>query len=159
MEKAMIDTEVWSMAKKRPLPENFSTKEDYLKALRAHEAARKFFLETFPDLKVYISTHQLAEIFHVLAFRGARLPREEAASIVLAILEDGGIVKVPLLHRHVEEAVKESAASGVHVWDYLCFLPVKDFVDTVYSCDLHFKKIGEKYKVNVVNPLGFWLSL
>ena len=159
MEKAMVDTEIWSIAKKRPLPDNFSSKDEYLKALRAHEAARKFFLEIFPALKVYISTHQLAEIYHVLAFRGARLPREEAANIVLAILKDSDIVKVPLLQRHVEEAIKESATSGIHVWDYLCFLPVKDYVDTIFSCDFHFQKIGEEYKVKVVNPLDLWLLL
>jgi hypothetical protein len=27
LEKAMVDTEIWSIAKKRPLPDNFSSKE------------------------------------------------------------------------------------------------------------------------------------
>ncbi|MGC9104094.1 MAG: PIN domain-containing protein [Candidatus Methanodesulfokora sp.] len=157
MRNVMIDTEIWSIAKKRPLPNNFSSKEDYLEALNAHEAARKFFLETLPSLKVYISAHQLAEIYHVLAFRGARLSREQAASIVLAILEDDDIVKVPVTQRHVEEAVKESKESGIHVWDYICFLPVKDYVDAIFSCDLHFRKIGEKHKIEVINPIGLWL--
>ena len=155
--RAMIDTEIWSIAKKRPLPDNFSSKDEYLKALNAHEAARKFFLESFPSLKVYISAHQLAEIYHALAFRGARLPRGQAADIVLAILEDDDIVKVPVTQRHVKEAVEESKESGIHVWDYLCFLPVKDYVDAIFSCDLHFRKIGERYKIKIVNPLGFWL--
>jgi len=114
----MVDTEIWSIAKKRPFPDNFSSRSEYLKALRAHKAARKFFLEIFPALKVYISAHQLAEIYHVLAFK--RLPREEAANIVLAILEDGDIVKVPLLQRHVEEAIKKSATSGIHTWGITC---------------------------------------
>jgi len=43
--------------------------------------------------------------------------------------------------------------------DYLCFLPIKDYVDTMFSCDFHFQKIGEKYKVKVINPLDFWLLL
>ncbi|RSN71714.1 hypothetical protein [Candidatus Methanodesulfokora washburnensis] len=92
------------------------------------------------------------------SFQRSKAPREEVANIVLAILKDGDIVKVPLLQRHVEEAIKESTTSGIHVWDYLCFLPVKDYVDTIFSCDFHFQKIGG-YKVKVVNPLNLWLLL
>jgi hypothetical protein len=35
----------------------------------------------------------------------------------------------------------------------------KDYVDTIFSCDFHFQKIGEEYKVKVVNPLDLWLLL
>lgn len=56
--KAMIDTEIWSIAKKKPSVSSFSSQEDYLKTLRIHEEALKFFREKFPELEVYISTHQ-----------------------------------------------------------------------------------------------------
>ncbi|RLF03035.1 MAG: hypothetical protein DRK00_09265 [Thermoprotei archaeon] len=107
-----------------------------------HERAREFFKSTFPRLRVYMSTHQLAEIYYVLAFRRARIPRGEAESIVRAIIEDGSIIKVPLTLERVEEVIQTSAESGVHVWDYLCFLPVKDYVNTVFTCDRRFLKIG-----------------
>jgi len=54
----MIATEIRSIAKKKPLASNFSSQEDYLKALRMHKEALKFFREKFPELEVYISTHQ-----------------------------------------------------------------------------------------------------
>jgi hypothetical protein len=53
----MIDTEIRSIAKKKPSVSSFSLQEDYLKALRMHEKALKFFREKFPGLEVYISTH------------------------------------------------------------------------------------------------------
>jgi hypothetical protein len=53
----MIDTEIRSIAKKKPSVSSFSSQEDYLKALRMHEEALKFFREKFPELEVYISTH------------------------------------------------------------------------------------------------------
>jgi len=47
------------------------------------------------SLKVYMSYHQLAEIFHVLAFRGFKVPLEDAMAIIERIIEDSSIVKVP----------------------------------------------------------------
>ena len=155
----MIDTETRSIAKKKPSVSSFSSQEDYLKALRMHEEALKFFREKFPELEVYISTHQIGEIYHVLAFRGTKVPKEEAKKIVWALLEDDKIIKVPLLPGHLKDALEESAKTGIHVWDYLCFLPVKDYIDVVYSCDIHFQKIGEEFDVKVINPLGGWLFL
>jgi predicted nucleic-acid-binding protein len=119
----MIDTEIWSIAKKKPLASNFSSQKDYLKALRMHEEALKFFREKLPELEVYISTNQIGEIYHVLAFRGTKVPKEEAMKIVWAILEDDKIIKVPLLPGHLKDALEESAKTGIHIWDYLCFFP------------------------------------
>jgi len=155
----MVDTEIWSIAKKKPDEKKFALKEEFIKALEMHEKARDFFMNVFPKLKVYMSMHQLVEIYHVLAFRGARVPRSYAKSIVKAIIEDDNIIKVAVTLDHVEEAVRESVESGIHVWDYLCFIPVKDYVDTVYTCDEHFKVIGERYKVKILNPLNTWITL
>ena len=139
----MIDTELWSMAKKRPDEDKFASKEEFTKALEMHRRAKAFFVKVFPMLKIYMSIHQLAEIYHVLAFRGARIPRSHAEAIVRSIMEDGNIIKVPVTLEHVEEAIRESVESNIHVWDYLCFIPVKDYVDTVFTCDKHFVRIGK----------------
>lgn len=123
-----------------------------------HRKAREFFINIFPELKVYMSIHQLAEIYHVLAFRGTRVPRNLVENIVKSIIEDNNIVKVPVTLRHIEIAVKESVENNIHIWDYLCFIPIKDFIDIIYTCDKHFIKIGEKYKVRIVNPLDNWIT-
>jgi len=156
---ALVDTELWSIAKKEPAKEMFSSKEEFEKAMKMHSRAREFFSNEFPGLRVYISNHQLAEIFHVLAFRGLRIPFEEAYSIVTGIIEDASIVKVPLTMEHVMKALKESLDTGIHIWDFLCFLPVREFVDTIYSADSHFKLIGKRHGVKVINPLDHWLEI
>jgi len=155
----MVDTELWSIAKKKPLEERFSSKEEFEKAMKMHLKAREFFSNEFPSLRVYMSNHQLAEIFHVLALRGLRVPFEEPLRIVMGIMEDNSIVKVPVNIEDVSKALKESVETGIHVWDFLCFLPVKDFVDAVYSADSHFKVIGKRHGVKVINPLQYWLEI
>ncbi|MEM4430135.1 MAG: hypothetical protein QXM08_03160 [Thermofilaceae archaeon] len=153
---AMVDVQLWVLAKKRPSPHLFSTSEKYEEALRAHEMARRFFAEEFPRLRVYMSLHQLAELYHALAFRGARVPAEEAAMIVEEIVKSPAVIKVPVTLAHYREAVVESTRTGIHVWDYLCFIPVKGFIDTVYSTDPHFERICREHNVKLVNPTGFW---
>jgi hypothetical protein len=55
---------------------------------------------------------------------------------------------------HLKDALEESAKTGIHIWDYLCFLPVKDYIDVAFSCDIHFQKIGVELNVEVINPIG-----
>ncbi len=131
--KAFVDTELWSSAKKKPVRSKFRSEEEFNLALEVHRRATEFFRDVFPSLKVYISFHQLVEIFHVLAFRGLRVPLREVLAIVEHIMEDGSIVKVPITAEVVREALRESSETRIHVWDFLCFLPVRNFVDTIYS--------------------------
>ncbi|MBS7247335.1 MAG: hypothetical protein QXN15_10880 [Candidatus Jordarchaeales archaeon] len=157
--RAFVDTEVWSIAKKRPAMEKFRSKEDYERAFRLHESCKRFFEEEFEKLRTYMALHQVAEIFHVLAFRGYRVPLDEALRIVVGIMEDDGIVKIPTSLGHVKESVEACKETGIHVWDFLCFIPVKNYVNVVYSLDKHFLTIGKKYNVKVVNPAEEWLEI
>ncbi len=70
-----------------------------------------------------MTLHQIAEIFHVLSFRGHRIPLNEAFAIVDSLMEDDSIVKVPVLAEHVIESITASKETGIHVWDFLCFIP------------------------------------
>jgi len=157
--KAFVDTEIWSLAKKRPVRKKFKSESDYKRALKMHESCREFFKEEFDKLRVYMSLHQVAEIFHVLAFRGFKIPLEEALAIVKGIMEDDRIVKVPVLAEHLEESFTMSKETGIHVWDFLCFVPLKNYVDVIYSLDKHFITIGKLYGVEVLNPAQEWLNL
>lgn len=156
--KAVVDTEIWVFAKKRPLKSKFRSEGEYTKFLKAHVVAQEFFREVFPKLKVYMTTHQLAEIFHVLSFRGARVPLSESIRLVKLIVEDPGIVKVPVTCEHVRLAAELSAKTGIHIWDFLCILPVAGLVDVVFSCDKHFLEIGRLLGIRVENPIPIWVS-
>jgi len=157
--RALVDTEVWSLAKKRPVRSRFGSEAEYERALKMHVACRKFFEEEFDKVRVYMSLHQVAEIFHVLSFKGSRLPTEKALKIVTEIFRDSKIVKVPVSAEHVKESVRASKETGIHVWDFLCFVPVKNYVSVVYSLDVHFLKICEMYGKELVNPAEEWLGL
>ena len=87
MKKAMVDTEIWAISKKKPDERKLTSREKFIKALKMHQKAKLFFRNTFPKLKVYMSLHQLAEIYHVLAFRGIKIPREDVESIIEALPE------------------------------------------------------------------------
>jgi len=159
MINAIIDTEIWVLAKKRPAAARFKSEEEYKKYLQMHSKAIEFFKEKVPEIKVYMSLHQLLEIFHVLAFRGTGIPLAEAQKIVEIILRDENIVKVPVLQSHVRRAIEDSSKTGIHVWDFLCIIPVVDFIDVVYSCDKHFIKICKEYGIKLINPVGEWIEI
>ncbi|MGC9202493.1 MAG: hypothetical protein ACP5HX_07495 [Thermoproteota archaeon] len=93
-----------------------------------------------------------------MSFRGSKLPLEVSLQIVNEILENDKIVRVPILQSHIKKAIEESAKSGIHVWDYLCFLPVAELVSVVYTSDYHFKQIGDQFNVKIVNPAELWLE-
>ena len=156
--KAFIGTEIWSFAKKKPLRNRFRSEAEFKSAMDVHERAVSFFKGVFPSLKVYMSYHQLAEIFHVLAFRGLKVPLEDAMAIIERIIEDSSIVKAPITADTVKEALRGSLETGIHIWDFLCFLPVRKYVEVIYSSDPHFRVIGRRYGIEVVNPVGKWIG-
>ncbi len=97
MIKAFVDTEIWVLAKKKPVREKFKSKSDYEKALKIHKGCREFFEKEFDNLRIYMTLHQVAEIFHVLAFRGHKIPLDEAFAIADGLMKDDSIIKVPIL--------------------------------------------------------------
>ena len=97
MIKTFVDTEIWSLAKKKPVREKFKSQADYEKALRIHESCRRFFEEEFENMRIYMTLHQIAEIFHVLAFRGHRIPLSEALTIVEGIMKDDSLGRTILV--------------------------------------------------------------
>ena len=70
------------MAKKKPARKKFKSKSDYERALKIHEGYRRFFEKDFENLRIYMTLHQVVEIFHVLTFRGHKIPLDEAFAIV-----------------------------------------------------------------------------
>ncbi|MGQ9722196.1 MAG: hypothetical protein ACUVXA_12845 [Candidatus Jordarchaeum sp.] len=156
----MIDTEVWSFSLKAPMKEKFDSEEKYKKALEAHAKAATTIKNTLLNDTVYMSLHQISELYHVLSFRGVRLSSQAVRNYVQNIMDSEEIVKVEVTKKDLIEAMQLSAQSGIHIWDFLCFVPVKKYIDVVHTADEHFKHdVFKKFNIKVINPLDFWTQL
>lgn len=159
----MIDTEIWSYAFKKPQKEKFPTDDLFLKAMEMHKKAKELISNSLvnPQIKIYVSTHQLAEIFHVLGFRGHQLPLNFVTSLLADIIISEKIVKVPVRIEHVVSAIDLSFKTKIHIWDFLCFLPIKDFISKIFTNDEHFKHniFSDNGRIEVINPFKDWIKI
>ncbi|OYT48565.1 MAG: hypothetical protein B6U85_02045 [Desulfurococcales archaeon ex4484_42] len=153
-----IDTQLWVYAFKKPQRDGFVSSEEYEEALQMHSKAIKFIHDALLNHVIYITTHQLAEIFHALAFRGIRMDGKQALSIVEKIMKSSRTVLVEVKKRHYREALRLSTLSGIHVWDYLCIVPLKGLIDVAYTNDKHFLHPTIRTLIpKVENPVGKWI--
>ena len=111
-----IDTQLWIYAFKKPLRRGFTSREEYEDALQMHRKASKLIQDALANHTIYLTTHQLVEIFHALAFRGVKMNRKEALDIVEKISGSSKTVLVEVKRRHYKEALRQSSLSGIHVW-------------------------------------------
>ncbi len=95
-----IDTQLWVYAFKQPLRKGLWVKKEYEDALKIHGKARVFLYEAFTKHTLYITTHQLAELYHALAFRGIRMNAREALAIIEKIMSSTRTVVVEVKRRH-----------------------------------------------------------
>ncbi len=154
-----IDTEIWSLAQKKPIKEKFPDEKSYEIALSAHEKAKEFISDMLRNYKIYMSFHQVCEIYHVLGFRGSKLPVSHVEKVINAILMSKRIVKIPVKLEHIRKSIELSIKSGIHIWDFLCVIPVAEFIDTAFSIDRHFlHPIFKELGINVENPLKIWIT-
>jgi len=67
---------------------------------------------------------------------------------------------VPIELDHIKLAIKLSKESGIHIWDFLCVIPILDHISIAYTVDIHFThEIFQKLGLKVRNPLGKWISI
>jgi predicted nucleic acid-binding protein len=152
-----IDTEIWSFAQKKPVESKFTN--GYEDALEMHSKSKEFLLQNI-DREILMSYHQIAEIYHVLAYRGLRLPISFVQEYVRNLLQAKNIIKYEVTCEHVEDAIDASKRSGIHIWDFLCVLPVSQGLDIIYTCDQHF--LHDEFKglnVEIINPVGEWMRI
>lgn len=153
-----VDTEIWSIAQKKPNRAKFPDDESYREALRLHRKARELIRDALRRHVIYMSYHQICEIYHVLGFRGSRLPLDRVQKFILAILASKKIVKIPVNFSHIVRALELSTRSGIHLWDFLCLLPVIEYIEVAYSMDKHFRHpVFKKLGIRIENPLGTWI--
>ncbi|MEM2146380.1 MAG: hypothetical protein QW279_13535 [Candidatus Jordarchaeaceae archaeon] len=156
----MIDTEIWSFSLKVPIREKFYSQEEYKKALEAHEKAATTIKNTILNDTIYMSLHQVSELHHVLSFRGTKLSPQIVRNYLENIIESDEIVKIEVTKKDLIEAIQLSSQSEIHIWDFLCFVPVKKYIDTVYTTDKHYThEVFKKFNIKIINPLNYWTQI
>ena len=113
--RIFIDTQLWVYAFKKPQKGKFKDKEEYEEALQMHHKANEFIQHALMDHTIYLTTHQLAEIFHTLAFRGIKMRRKTALNIIDRILKSSRTVLIDVKRSHYKEALRLSSLSGIHL--------------------------------------------
>lgn len=152
-----IDTEIWSFAQKKPVKSKFN--DGYEEALEMHSKSKEFLLQNI-DKEILMSYHQIAEIYHVLAYRGFRLPISFVQEYVRNLLQAENIIKYEVTRERIEDAIEASKRSGIHIWDFLCVLPVSHDLDIIYTCDQHFLHDEfKRLKAEIINPIGEWMRI
>ena len=69
-------------------------------------------------------------------------------------------IVVEVKKRHYKEALRLSSLSGIHIWDYLCIIPLKELIDIAYTNDKHFLHPTIKSLIpRVENPIGKWITI
>lgn len=84
----------------------------------------------------------------------------QALGIVEKIMKSAKTVVVEVKKRHYKEALRLSSLSGIHVWDYLCIIPLKGLIEVAYTNDRHFLHASIKSLIpKVKNPVGKWITV
>ena len=155
-----IDTEIWIFAQKIPDPSNFQDKSEYSKAFNLHQKSNKFLRQKIIENEISMTNHQISEIFHALAYRGKKIQKNIASKYCNQLLSSKFMHWYQVLDKHVKKAIEFSTISNIHIWDYICVLPLCNDVEILYSCDEHFKhKSFQSLGPKVVNPLKIWITL
>jgi predicted nucleic acid-binding protein len=154
MTRIFIDTEIWSFGLKKP------EENDSEEMKNRFTIAHNFLMERIKNDEIFISTHQIAEIFHVLSFRGKKLPIEFSSSFIEKLTQMSNISIIPITKNHIKQAFSLCNDSGIHIWDFLCIIPITNNIEIIYTCDKHMKsKIFQNFKIPIQNPIDIWLNL
>ncbi|MHA1721957.1 MAG: hypothetical protein ACTSXW_02670 [Candidatus Baldrarchaeia archaeon] len=136
-----------------PVKEKFRNKLEYEEVLKVHMEAR-VFEKGFKSRDNLYGTSPSCRNFHVLGFRGFKLPMDFVVEYVNVLLFSERIIKVPVTSSHVQEALKLSRESGIHIWDFLCIVPIREYLDRIYTVDKYFlHETFQKLGIKIENPL------
>ena len=155
-----IDTEIWVFAQKRPDPSKYPNKAEFEKWSQYHKLTKEFLIQKSEEYEISMTSHQFGEIYHALAFRGMKLPKEFVNKFCLQMLHNKFMRWYQISLDHVKKAMTLSTQSGIHIWDYLCVLPLYNDVEVLYTCDTHYKDASfQSLGPSIENPIGEWLVL
>ncbi len=155
-----IDTQIWVFAQKKPIKSSFSTTNEYEENMKIHELSHNFITEQIETNQIAITFHQISEIYHALAFRGKKIPVKFVEKYCLNLMNADFCTFYPLKKKHFQDAISKSKESRIHIWDYLCILPLQSDIEIAYSCDKHFQSHDFKQLLpKIENPVGKWFLL
>lgn len=155
-----IDTELWIFAQKAPNPSEAPNDSDYKRALQLHKLSSDFIKQKISQNEISMTYHQLCEIYHVLGFRGMRLPKEFVQEYCFKLLQAKFMRWYQISPENLQQAINLSNRSNIHIWDFLCVLPLYEDVNVIYTCDEHFKHPSfQSLGPPIKNPLNEWLVL
>lgn len=157
-EQIFIDTQLWIYSKKKPILKNFQDQTSFNNALKSHTEAKKFFNEIRKkQCPIYLSSHQISELYHALSFRGFKIPRNESIAFIKNLKINKKINIIEINWKHIVSALQQSNRSAIHIWDYLCVLPLESKIDVCYTNDKHFQdKTFQELQFRIENPLSIW---
>jgi len=160
LDNIFIDTEIWTYSFKTPLKENYQDEENFQVDFSIHERALLFFKTLAGTVNYYMTTHQLCELYHVLRFRGTKMESTQVKKIIQSIRESKNATIINITAEHVVKSIELSVKSNIHVWDFICVIPLIDQIVKIYTTDQHFNNVTFKdLGVEIENPLGTWESL
>lgn len=154
-----IDTQIWVFAQKKPKKEKFAEIDIFKEFLKNHNEAKTFLRDKLQKEEIAMTYHQLGEIFHSLAFRGDKLSLEFCMNYCKQLLYAQFLHFYPTTRNHIKRCITLSNDTGIHIWDYICVMPLIHEISEIYSCDIHFqhdtfKKLGKP----IINPLERWMK-
>ncbi|MHA1383385.1 MAG: hypothetical protein ACTSR3_06485 [Candidatus Helarchaeota archaeon] len=156
----MIDTQIWIYSKKIPKKELYQSKKEFQKALESHGKAKTFFKNLPKKTIIFFTIHQLGELYHSLSFRGLKIPYEQTKKFIEQLFNSKNIKIIPYSINDIKKAIELSAIAKIHIWDFLCVLPLKNHISMIYTNDIHFKdKIFRDLGFQSENPLDIWQKL
>lgn len=155
-----IDTQLWVFAQKAPDEQRIANSTDYNSAFEIFSIAHDFLEKQIMVHQIAMTFHQLFEIYHALGFLGFKLPLDFVQEYCTTLLNASFMKWYEISPETMENALKSSSESGIHVWDYACVLPLYRDVTMLYSCDKHFQH--ESFKtlgVPIENPIKKWFTV
>ena len=157
-EQIFIDTQLWIYSKKKPILENFPDQTSFNNALKGHIEAKEFFGDIRKrQCHIYISSHQISELYHALSFRGFKIPRNESLKFIKELKNNKRITIVEINWHDIINALQRSNKSAIHIWDYLCVMPIESKIAVCYTNDQHYQdQTFQELQFRIKNPLSKW---
>ncbi|MBD3255079.1 MAG: hypothetical protein GF383_08290 [Candidatus Lokiarchaeota archaeon] len=153
-----IDTELWIFALKIPEKSNFKEEAEYESAIERYNFAFEFLRQKLSTSKILMTNFQICELFHGLAFRGAKLPIDYVQKYCALLISSDFMRWYTVKKEDINRAMELSNNNKIHIWDYLCVLPLYNDADILYSCDEHFKDNSFKSLGKPIeNPIKEWI--